>query len=384
MPLAVDKVSRVPAPPTSFVRLVQSGVVSDEEIVKFFSWLDKLIKNKHASNGHADIKDVLTLFFAQDRASDLASRVRVSNNGALTSGKGKGIDVTSSPAVKLSGSGKYSPDKKLTDYIKLDKPIVFFDVEVAGRNGDNRRIVEISLVKIHPDGKEEKLDYRLNPEMKIEKELEDIHGISNKDVESCPTFREVGAEIFKFIGDSHLGGFNIFTYDFWVLRKEFSNVGINFEKLGRAIIDPMKIYHKNVPSEDGKPRTLTAAYKHYCERDLKNAHSSKADVQATIEVLKGQLEKYSDLPRDVNALGEYCRNNYLKFVDKKGFFVWTRKNDAWEVTFNFSPQHKGEILKDVIKSDIGFVTWMLGKDFPEDTKELLRNVLKGSYPQPPS
>lgn len=388
----IDKVGRVPAPPTSFVRLFQSGAISDEETVRFFSWLDKVIKNGHlppngsvspASNGHVNIQDVLTLFFAQDRVVDLASRIRI-GNGATSST----TDITSSPSIKANGSGKgrgkYSPDKKLTDYIKLDKPIVFFDVEVAGRNGDNRKIVEISLVKIHPDGKEENLDYKLNPEMRIEKELEDIHGINDNDVASCPKFREIGAELFKFVGDSHLGGFNIFTYDFNVLQKEFATIGLNFDKQGRAIIDPMKIYHKNVPSEDGKPRTLTAAYKHYCERDLENAHSSKPDIQATIEVLKGQFEKYPDLPRDINLLSEYCRNNYLKFVDKKGLFVWTRKKDAWEITFNFSTQHKGDTLKDVIQKDIGFVTWMLGKDFPEDTKGLLRNALKGIYPEPPS
>lgn len=384
----IDKVSRVPAPPTSFVRLFQSGAISDEETVRFFSWLDKVIKNGHsngsvslASNGHVNIQDVLTLFFAQERVTDLASRIRVSNGTASTTNS---TDKSSPVISKTSGSGKYSPDKKLTDYLKLDKPIVFFDVEVAGRNGDNRKIVEISLVKIHPDGKEESLDYRLNPEMKIEKELVDIHGIKDNDVASCPTFKEVGTDLFKFLGDSHLGGFNIFTYDFFVLQKEFSRLGLQFTKEDRSIIDPMKIYHKNVPSEDGKPRTLTAAYKHYCGRDLENAHSSKADVRATIEVLKGQFEKYPDLPRDINSLSEYCRNNYLKFVDKKGYFIWTRGEDAWEITFNFSSQHKGDKLKDVIQKDVGFVTWMLGKSFPDDTKELLRNALKGTYPTPPS
>ncbi|MGB0932904.1 MAG: exonuclease domain-containing protein [Lishizhenia sp.] len=254
--------------------------------------------------------------------------------------------------------------------LNITKPIAFFDLETTGVNVTSDRIVEICVIKVNPDGKEEKLTVRINPQMEIPKESSEVHGIYNKDIEDCPTFAQKAKDIAVFIGDADLAGYNSNKFDVPVLAEEFlraeKELGekINFNMSDRKFVDVQNIFHKM------EQRTLVAAYKFYCEKDLTNAHSAEADVLATYEVLKAQVEKYSEIENDVDFLAEFSRqgNSKADFAGRLAF------DENEKICYNFG-KHKGKTVEQVAKTEPGYYGWMMNSDFPLYTKKVLKEEI---------
>lgn len=246
--------------------------------------------------------------------------------------------------------------------LKLKRPLVIFDLETTGTNTSHDRIVEISLLKVMPDGNEELRTYRLNPEMPIPPEVTAIHGISNEDIKDAPTFKEKAGEIFNFLKECDFGGFNSNKFDFPMLVEEFFRAQIDFDVDKRKFIDAQRIYHFK------EPRNLKAAYRFYCNKDLENAHSAEADTLATWAVLKAQLERYDDIPDDIEGLHRMSGQNNL--ADLAGRLVF---NHDKEIVFNFG-KHRGKIVRDVFKVEPGYYNWMMDGDFPRQTKNVLTRI----------
>jgi DNA polymerase-3 subunit epsilon len=247
--------------------------------------------------------------------------------------------------------------------LNLTRPIVFFDLETTGVNVSNDRIVEISLIKVFPNGNEETKTMRINPEMHIPEEASAITGIYDEDVKDCPIFKEVAADVAKMIEGADLGGFNSNKFDIPMLAEEFIRAGLEVDLVSPLKVDVQNIYHKL------ERRTLIAAYRFYCDKDLENAHSADADTRATYEVLMAQLDKYpEDLKNDIGFLAEYSRMN--RNVDFAGRFVY---NDAGVEVFNFG-KYKDRPILDVLKRDPGYYNWMMQGDFPLNTKRVLTQI----------
>lgn len=247
--------------------------------------------------------------------------------------------------------------------LELKRPIVFFDLETTGLDIVKDRIVEIALLKVYPDGMEESFHTLVNPEMTISAESTAIHGITNEAVADKPTFFEVGKRVAAFIENCDLGGYNCLRFDIPVLAEELQRVGIPVDFSTRKVVDAQIIYYKR------EPRTLTAAYQYYTNQSLEGAHAADVDTRATYEVLKGQLEMYDDLPRDVDALHEYTKQQ--NFVDLGGRLVYGRDNVP---CFNFG-KYKGKPVADVLRRDPGYFGWMMNGDFPRDTKMHLQKIM---------
>ena len=201
--------------------------------------------------------------------------------------------------------------------LNLTKPICFFDLETTGINITNDRIVEISILKVHPDGKEERNTWLVNPTIPIPKEVTAIHGISDADVADKPRFKELAKDIYNLIKDSDLGGFNSDRFDIPLLAEEMLRAEVDFDMKNRVSIDVQTIFHKM------EQRTLSAAYKFYCDKNLDDAHSAEADTNATFEVLKAQLAKYDELENDTKFLAEFSSRK--KFADFAGFITYNKK-----------------------------------------------------------
>ena len=244
--------------------------------------------------------------------------------------------------------------------LNLKNSIVFFDLETTGLNISKDRIVEISMLKITPDGKEIEWTRRVNPEMSIPQESSAIHGIHDEDVKDCPTFKQLASEIENFIEGCDMGGYNSNHFDIPMLAEEFIRAGKNVDLKRKKMVDVQVIFKKM------EQRTLSAAYKFYCKQDLENAHSAFADVKATYEVLKAQLDRYDDtLENNIEFLDNF--SNQTRSVDYAGFIV---RNDKGEEVFNFG-KNKGKSLKEVLKTQAGYFDWMLDSDFPLYTKRIL-------------
>ena len=246
--------------------------------------------------------------------------------------------------------------------LNLRKPIVFFDLETTGIDVVNDRIVEISLLKVFPDGKEETKTMRINPEMPIPPQSTEIHGISDEDVKNEPTFNTVAKEIAKYIEGCDLAGYNSNKFDIPLLAEEFLRVGVDFDMKKLRFIDVQVIFHKM------EQRTLSAAYKFYCEKNLDNAHSAEADTKATYEILKAQIDRYTDLNNDIEELSSFSSHN--KNADFAGRIVY---NDKDEEVFNFG-KYKGQTVESVLEKDQGYFSWMLNSDFPLYTKKVLTAI----------
>lgn len=257
--------------------------------------------------------------------------------------------------------------------LSLNNPIVFFDLETTGTNVQHDRIVEISCVKVYPNGKEEMKSKRLNPEMHIPEEATAVHHITDDDVKDQPTFRQVAKSLKQFFEGCDIAGFNSNRFDVPVLVEEFHRAGIDFDLSRRKLVDVQNIYHKL------EPRTLVAAYKYYCGKDLEGgidiagetlcAHSALADVVATYEVLKAQLDKYPDtLKNDINELSGFSKMG--NFVDFAGRLAYDKDN---RVVINFG-KYKGRLLEEVFKQDPSYYDWMQRGDFPYDTKHKLTQL----------
>jgi len=246
--------------------------------------------------------------------------------------------------------------------IELKKPLAFFDLETTGLDVTNDRIVEIGIVKMNPDGTKETYDKRVNPEMDIPDESSAIHGITNEDIKDAPTFKEIVSELEEFLGDADLAGYNSNKFDIPVLAEELLRVGSLFDISTRRFIDVQNIFHKM------EQRTLAAAYKFYCEKDLENAHSALADIEATHEVFLAQLGRYESLEKDIDFLADFSRQGDNALLDFAGRIA---KNEDGEAMYNFG-KHKGKTIREVHEEEPGYYGWMLGANFPLYTKQVLR------------
>jgi len=251
--------------------------------------------------------------------------------------------------------------------LKLTKPIVFFDLETTGINIAKDRIVEISILKVFPNGNKESKTWLVNPELEIPAEVVAIHGIDNEKVVTEPTFNELADEVSKLIDGCDLAGFNSNRFDIPLLAEEMLRADIDFDMKNRVAVDVQVIFHKK------EQRTLSAAYKFYCDKDLENAHSAEADTNATYEVLKAQLDKYDDLENDVKFLNEF--SSHKKRADFAGFIMFDE--DENEV-FSFG-KYKGQKVTDVLEKDKGYYSWIQKADFPLYTKKVLTAIKLRSF-----
>lgn len=246
--------------------------------------------------------------------------------------------------------------------LTLDKPIVFFDLETTGVKIASDRIVEISILKLLPNGNKESKTWLVNPTIPIPQDTIMIHGITNEKIINEPTFAELANEIYKLIENCDLAGFNSNKFDIPLLAEEFLRIGIEFDMTNRKAIDIQNIFHKL------EQRTLVAAYKFYCNKDLTNAHSAKADTIATYEILLAQLDKYDQLENNVNFLSEFSERGG-KFVDMAGFI---RFNQKGEEVLSFGKYRDITLLK-IWNENPGYFSWIQQADFPLFTKNIMKN-----------
>lgn len=247
--------------------------------------------------------------------------------------------------------------------LNLKNPLVFFDLETTGTNINTDRIVEICYLKIYPNGNEVAKTLRINPEMHIPEESSKIHGIYDQDVVDCPTFKEVARNIANDIEGCDLAGFNSNRFDIPVLAEEFLRAGVDIDMSRRKFVDVQVIYHKL------EQRTLSAAYKFYCGKNLEDAHSAEADTRATYEVLKAQLDRYPEvLQNDMAFLADY--SSFTKNVDFAGRMVY---NEQGVEVFNFG-KYKGMVVTEVLQRDPNYYAWILNNDFTLNTKAMLTKI----------
>ena len=246
--------------------------------------------------------------------------------------------------------------------LDLKKPIVFFDLETTGINIAKDRIVEISILKVFPNGNKESKTWLVNPEIEIPKEASDIHGITNERVVTEPTFKELSSQMSEMLKGCDLAGFNSNRFDIPLLAEEMLRVGVDFDMKNRVAIDVQVIFHKK------EQRTLSAGYKFYCDKDLENAHSAEADTLATYEILLAQLDKYEDLENDVKSLSEF--SSHSKRADFAGFIMF---DDQEEEVFTFG-KYKGRKVLDVLAENPGYYAWIQNADFPLYTKKVLTQI----------
>lgn len=246
--------------------------------------------------------------------------------------------------------------------LNLRNPLIFFDLETTGVNITKDRIVEISYIKVFPNGQEQEKTIRVNPGMPIPPEATAIHHITDEDVKDKPLFKDMAKDLSHVFEGCDIAGFNSNRFDIPLLMEEFLRAGVNFDISKRKFIDIQTIFHKM------EQRTLVAAYKFYCNKDLNDAHSASADTRATYEVLKAQLDRYSSLENDVDYLSKFSSQN--RNVDLAGRIVL---NDQNVEVFNFG-KYKGQPVEEVLRRDIGYFGWMMQGDFPQNTKNVLTNI----------
>ena len=260
----------------------------------------------------------------------------------------------------------------LPERLRLDKPLVVFDLEATGLNKRADRIVAIALVRYEPIGTTEQVSYLLNPGIPIPEDAVRIHGISDADVKDAPTFAEMAETLAEHFAGADLAGYNVLGYDIQMLSEEFARANRPFSLDGRRILDAQRIFFRK------EPRDLSAALRYYCGDTHENSHDALGDVLATIRVLAGQFRMYPDLPADLDGLNEYCDPRDPAWVDRAGRLKWNRG----EIVFNFG-KFQGQSLRETVAGDPNFITWMLRSDFPEDTKQIVRDAVKGQFPNPP-
>lgn len=247
--------------------------------------------------------------------------------------------------------------------LKLTRPLAFFDLETTGVNVASDRIIEISILKLHPDGTKTVKTQRINPGIPIPEVVSKIHGIYDKDVVDKPRFKEVAQTLANFLEGCDLAGYNSNKFDVPILVEEFLRVDVEFDLESRKLVDVQNVFHIM------EPRTLVAAYKFYCGKELVNAHSAEADIAATADVLEAQLSKYADtLKPNVDFLHEFTTKT--KVVDLAGRIVY---NDAREEVFNFG-KHAGKRVTDVFRTEPSYYDWMMKGDFPLYTKRVITKI----------
>jgi DNA polymerase-3 subunit epsilon len=254
--------------------------------------------------------------------------------------------------------------------LKLEKPIVFFDLETTGTSIFFDRIIEISAAKIHPDQSVEIKTRRINPTQPIPPEATAIHGIKDEDVANEPTFKAMSNALFQFFENCDIGGYNAVRFDIPILTEEFKRSGLSFSVVDKKIIDPQVIFHKM------EPRDLSAALKFYCGKEMQKAHSAEADIIATMEIFVAQMKKYENLPRDLLGISRFCSYKEETWIDEGGKFKW--KNGDAVVNFG---KNNGRLLKEIAATDPKFLQWIINASFSADVVEIAKNALIGKFPE---
>lgn len=254
--------------------------------------------------------------------------------------------------------------------LKLTNPLAFLDLETTGLNIASDRIVEISIIKIMPNGDKEIKTKLINPTIPIPPEVSLVHGITDKDVKDKASFKEVAQELIDFIADADLAGYNSNKFDIPLLAEEFLRASVDFDVKTKKLIDVQNIFHKM------EKRTLAAAYEFYCNKELKDAHSAEADTLATFEILDAQIAKYKDLQPDTAFLSEFSQmtNN----ADLLGRIVYDKNGIE---TFNFG-KHKGKTVIEILEKEPGYYSWMMNGDFPLYTKKILQEIKENTKTKP--
>lgn len=257
---------------------------------------------------------------------------------------------------------------------KLERPVVFLDLESTGVWPEKDRIIEIALIKVYPDGREEVYETRIDPEMKVPPASIAIHHIEDKDLVGKPKFKEVAPKILALLEGSDIGGFGLERLDVHILSKEFSRAGFEFDFGLCHLIDAQKIYHFK------EKRNLSAGCEFYLGKPLVNAHSAMADARASLDIFKAQVVKYPDLPKTSKEIFFLTRLDDASFVDESRRFRWWNG----EVYFNFgNDETYGKSLRSVAKERRGFLEWMLLQKFSKEVKRIVRDALDGKFPEEP-
>jgi len=251
--------------------------------------------------------------------------------------------------------------------IELLKPLAFFDIESTGINPATDRIVELAIVRIDTNGEKSRLRRLVNPGIPIPKESSDIHGITDEMIKDAPLFKEIAEEVVNFLDNCDLGGYNSNRFDVPLLVEEFLRAGVPFSISDRKLLDVQKIYHKM------EPRTLSAAYQFYCNKNLEDAHSATADVEATWEVLQAQIDKYPNIGHSLNSILQFTGED--KIVDMARRFVFKGE----EIVFNFG-KYKGKAAHFVFREEPQYYDWMMRGDFPLHTKQVISEIFKQVFP----
>jgi len=253
--------------------------------------------------------------------------------------------------------------------LRLERPLVFFDIESTGLNRKTDRIIDLALIKLHPDGSRISIEFRVHPGIPISPSATAIHGITDDDVKDCPPFKHVASDVAAFLEGCDLSGYNLIHFDIPMLEEEFKRAGVTLDLTACYVVDAQKIFHKK------EPRDLTAALKFYCNEELENAHGAMPDTQAVLDVLEGQCEMYDDLPRTIPELADFCSPPDESFVDREGKLCWDEKGN---IAINFG-QNKGKSLQALAKYNISYLEWILRKDFPRDMQDKIRDALNGVF-----
>ncbi len=255
--------------------------------------------------------------------------------------------------------------------LKLTRPMIFFDIESTGLDFKYDRIVEIGAIKLHPDGRKETFLKRVNPGLKIPAEVSSIISITNQDVANEPFFNEIAQSVEDFFVGCDLAGYNLARFDVKILSEELKRTGRDLGLDDRGVVDAQTIFHMK------EKRDLAAAYKYYCNKDLKNAHSAMADADATMEILLAQLERYPDLPNAVPELHMFCRGDRDRFVDAEGKFIW---RDG-EAVFNFG-KFRSKTLRDVAATNPEYLDWVMSpeRQFGQDVIDMCYEARRGRFP----
>jgi DNA polymerase-3 subunit epsilon len=246
--------------------------------------------------------------------------------------------------------------------LNLKNPLIFFDLETTGIDVATDRIVEISYLKVFPNGDEESKTMKINPTIPIPAKVTAIHGITDEDVKDAPKFNEIAKSLARIFEGSDFAGYNSNKFDLPLLAEEFLRAGTDIDLKKRKFVDIQVIFHKK------EQRTLSAAYKFYCEKELVNAHSAEADTYATYEILMAQLDRYQDLPNDVDELSKFSSQN--QNADFLGRIIF---NDEGQEIFNFG-KYKGQLVEDILRKDQGYYGWMMNGQFPLHTKNVLTAI----------
>lgn len=292
------------------------------------------------------------------------------NHGIPSAGRPVSSEHSASP--QHHAEGRRRPPTPLPDWVHdlvpLEHPLAILDLETTGTSPEQDRIVEIAILKIEPEGRRETHCRRVNPEMPIPPAASAVHGITDADVAQEPTFRQIAVNLAEFLADCDLAGFNLIKFDLPLLRHEFERAGIPFRMAGRRLLDALTIYHHK------EPRNLSAAYRFYCNEELADAHAAEADVRATYRVLLGQLRRYHDLPRSMDALHRFC--NPVEAIDMDRRFAW----QGDEVFFNFG-KYRGQPLRSILSADRGYLEWIANEsDLSAEVRRIVREALQGIFP----